>query len=154
MPRYIKHKRHRVRHGLRHDRHVFVGRVATVGALQYSADGGTTPAWASAIGAIDLKVNTQVDYFVRLDPSQVLPADTGLYQYNFRLLPDPAGATPGQPNTNGIGGLTLTWAGNYARVQGKVPADQVGKKITIEATVKDMGAKIVAGTKLVGTWTV
>ena len=34
-----------------------------------------------------------------------------------------------------------------------VPADQVGKKVTIRATVTDMGAKVVAGTNLVGTWT-
>lgn len=154
MPRYVTHKRHRVRHGLRHDRHVPAQHISSVGVLQYSADGGSNPSWADQIGEADLKADTQVDYYVQLKPAEVLPADEGLYQYNFMLVPDPTGEVPGQPNSTGIGGLTLTWKGNLARIQGKVPADQVGKKVTISASVKDMSAKIVFGTNLVGTWTV
>lgn len=151
MPRYIQHKRHRVRHGLKHDRHVQTQKVTTVGSLQYGANGGSSIVWESSIGSADLHVDTDVSYFVRVDPSNVVPEDDGTYQYSFELVPDPAGE--GAPNVAGVGGLTLTWQGNLSLVQGKVPADQVGKKITIRATVKDMGAKIVAGTNLVGTWT-
>lgn len=154
MPRYVTHKRHRVRHGLRHDRHEPTQHLTSVGVLQYSADGGSTPAWAAQIGAADLKVNTPVDFYVRVKPDEVLPTDDGLYQYSFKLVPDPTGEVAGQPNTTGVGGLTLTWQGNYAHIQGKVPADQVGKKITISASVKDMSAKVISGTNLVGTWTV
>ena len=68
-------------------------------------------------------------------------------------FPDPTGEVAGQPNTTGVGGLTLTWQGNLARIQGTVPADHVGKKVTVRATVKDMGANVVAGTNLAGTWT-
>ena len=152
MPRYVQYKRHRVRHGLKHDRHVPAQKVTTVGSLQYADSGAEPLVWASAIGAADLRVGVQVDYFVRVNPTNVVPADNGTYQYNFELIPDPTGV--GSPNTAGIGGLTLTWQGNLARIQGKVPADQVGKKITISASVKDMSAKIVSGTNLVGTWTV
>ena len=153
MPRYVNYKRHRVRHGLRHDRHVSALRLASVGAMQYSAEGGANPAWAADIGAADLKVATLVDYYVRLNPAEVLPEDDGLYHYNFELIADPTGVTPGQPNTNGIGGLTLAWSNNAAHIKGQVPADQVGKNITIRATVKDMGGNVVSGTDLVGTWT-
>lgn len=107
--------------------------------------------WASAIGAADLRVGVQVDYFVRVDPENVVPSDDGTYQYSFELIPDPTGV--GSPNTTGIGGLTLTWQGNLARIQGAVPADQVDKKVTIRASVKDMGANVVSGADLVGTWT-
>lgn len=151
MPRYLQYKRHRVRHGLKHDRHMPTQKVTTVGALQYADSGATPLVWASAIGAADLRVGVQVDYFVRVNPANVVPADNGTYQYSFELIPDPTGV--GSPNTAGIAGLTLTRQGNLARIQGTVPADQVGKKVTIRATVKDMGAKIVAGTNLVGTWT-
>ena len=151
MPRYIKYKRNRVRHGLKHDRYMATRKVTTVGALQYADSGATPLVWASAIGAADLRVGVPVDYFVQVDPANVVPADNSTYQYRFELIPDPTGV--GSPNTAGIAGLTLTWQGNLARIQGTVPADQVGKKVTIRATVTDMGANVVAGTNLVGTWT-
>lgn len=151
MPRYVQYKRHRVRHGLKHDRHVPAQKVVTVGALQYADSGATPFVWASAIGAADLQVDVNVDYFVQVNPENVVPADDGTYQYSFELIPDPTGV--GSPNTAGIGGLTLSWQGNLARIQGTVPADQVDKKVTIRATVKDMGANVVSGTALVGTWT-
>lgn len=151
MPRYVQYKRHRVRHGLKHDRHVPAQKVTTVGSLQYGASGASPITWESAISSADLHVDTEVDYFVQVDPANVVPSDNGTYQYSFELIPDPTGV--GSPNTAGIAGLTLTWQGNLARIQGTVPADQVGKTVTIRATVTDMGANVVAGTNLVGTWT-
>lgn len=49
------------------------------------------PITASAIAAADLRVGVQVDYFVRVNPANVVPADNGIYQYSFELIPDPTG---------------------------------------------------------------
>lgn len=146
MPRHSRYLRHR--RYIRHDRHDPFQRVTAAGAVQYSNDGSTS--WGAAIAAADLKVATAVDYYVRLNPASTLPADNGSYKYNFQLI----GTADGNGGmTAGIGGLSLTWQGNLAHITGQVPADQVGKKITIAGTVKDVAGNTFSGTSLVGTWT-
>lgn len=148
MPRYVHYKQHRFHHPARHDRHIPLVRVTAVGAAQVSADGAT--GWAAAIPAASLKVATDVDYYVRINPTGIVPADVGSYKYAFRLVGE-ADSDGGM--TAGIGGLGLTWAGNLAHITGQVPTDQVGKKVTIIGTVTDAAGYKTDATSLVGTWT-
>lgn len=147
MPRHVNHVRHRPRHGLRYDRHDPVQRVTAAGAQQYSANGST--GWAGTIPGSALKVNTPVDYYIRINPTTVLPADNGSYKYNFRLVGS-ADGDGGQ--TAGIGGLNLTWVGNLAHLTGKVPANQVGKIFGINTTVTDLSGNVVTATPISATW--
>lgn len=147
MPRHVNYPRHRPRHGLRYDRHEPVQRATSAGAQQYSANGST--GWAAAIPGTALKVNTDVDYYIRINPTTVLPADNGSYKYTFRLVGS-ADGDGGQ--TAGIGGLNFSWVGNLAHLTGKVPADQVGKIFTIQATVTDLSGNAVSATPLSATW--
>lgn len=148
MPRHVHYKRHRYHHPARYDRHVSLVRVSTVGAQEVSADGST--GWAAAIPAASLKVDTAVDYYVRINPTEINPADTGAYKYSFALVGE---LDSNGGNTAGIGGIQLTWQGNLAHITGKVPADQVGKKITIVGFVTDSAGVQNEATHLVGTWT-
>lgn len=145
MPRHSRHMRHR--RYIRHDRHDPFLRVSSAGAMQFSLDGSTS--WASTIPGTSLKVNTDVDYYIRIDPATIDPADDGSYRYQFALV----GSADGDGgNTAGIGGLNITWSGNLAHITGKVPADQVGKIFSVTGSVTDKTSNSVSATPIAATW--
>lgn len=134
MPRYLRHRRY-MRH-TRYDRHVQLTTIKSVGALQYSSNGTT---WLDSIPAGTMKVNTQVDFYVRA--KSVLPEDDGSYQYDFLM------------QEVGSGGLSLiNGVGNIAHVSGKTPSDQVGLLFSVNVTVIDVKGNSVNGTALTQNW--
>lgn len=136
MPRYLRH-RNKIRH-MRHDRHDKLATIKTVGGLQFSTNGTT---WVDAIPAGTMKVATALNFYVRAKPTTVLEADTGLYQYNFKMA------------TAGSGGLSLiNGKGNVAHITGQTPSDQVGQTFSVNVTVIDKKGNKVSGTALTQVW--
>jgi hypothetical protein len=121
--------------------------VTSGGSVKFSAKAnGSAP--AAAIPAASLVAGSTVDYFAVIDG--VTPADDGYYQYGFELVGEADGDGG---HTAGIGGLSISWAGHVAHITGSVPADQVGKEVTIKASVMDGIGNVKEATALVGTWT-
>lgn len=116
-------------------------KITAVGKTQYSADGKT---WTDTIPAGTLKVDTDVDFYVRTKPDSLVEPDDGTYQYNFKM------------ETVGAGGLKLvngTGADkNSAHITGKTPADQVGLTFSVNTTVIDKSGTSKAGTALTSNW--
>lgn len=130
-----------------------LAKVTAAGAVQYSNDG--TTGWASTIAAADLKANTDVEYFVRVNPTGTAAADDGTYDYQFKLVASSAGDTGG----SAIGGLTIindATTQNLAKVSGKVlqSAGDNSYEISIEGKIVDSHGTSVDAAVLKGTWTV
>lgn len=123
--------------------------LTAVGDLQISVNSGTS--YVKTIPAASLKVAKDVDWLVRVEPSSINPADDGTYEYDFLLVGEADGDGG---NTAGIGGLSIQNTGpNEANITGQVPADQAGKKVTIQCVVKDKHGNSESAKPIVGTWT-
>lgn len=139
MPRHVRHLRHR--RYIRHDRHDPFAQVEEVGQIQFSADGVD---WVDSIPAGTMKVDTDLDFYVRVNPETLSPDDDGSYEYDFAMA------------TVGSGGLSLVNgsgdARNTAHITGSTPADQVGITFQVNGLVKDIKGNSIAGTNLTQDW--
>lgn len=113
--------------------------ITAVGQTQYSANG--TSGWSDTIPDGVMKAGSPVDFYIRVTPNSIEPADDGTYEYDFLM------------ETEGAGGLTLkNLTGNKARIKGTTPADQKGKTFSVNTTVKDKLGASVTGTALTQVW--
>lgn len=110
------------------------------GDLQLSADGTTWAADFAAAG-IDLIAGQPVDFYARVDPATMTPAnEVTSFVFDFEM-------------TGADGGLVMgNVAANVARITGTTPANQAGQALTVGVDVSDSHGTTMNPMPITGTW--